>query len=154
MRRSESGKRQGSCSSARNRSDGTVSKSFLCQTRPMNCFILISAAIPRQFIFKMVHMINCKEIWKLCFCTMSFKLVCTTMTTNVSLMPISLYQKILLKILNSHLLLFSLTLFLLLLDSYYASICRALYNLSLYFLWEIPVLLIIVSRNQGWRGET
>lgn len=56
MRGSESGKRQGSCSSARNRSDGTVSKSSLCRTRPMSSFFLISDAIPRQSSFKMVPM--------------------------------------------------------------------------------------------------
>lgn len=67
VRWSESGKRQGSRSSPCNSSDCTVNKSFLCQTRPMNCFILTRDAIPRQFIFKMVHMINFNEIWKLCY---------------------------------------------------------------------------------------
>lgn len=60
------------------------------------------------------------------------------MNVNVSLMPISLYQKILLKILSSHLLLFSLVLHIFLLNSH-APISIGLNSLSLYSLEENPV---------------
>lgn len=148
VRWSESGKRQGSCSSPYNSSDYTANKSFLCQTSLMNCFNLISDAIPRQLILKMATMIYFNEFWKFYYLHKEF--------TSKTMSPVDEWKgvtnaymiasKNLMVNLSSHFHLFSLTMTISVLDSH-VPICIDLCNLLPYFWQENPVLLIILSRK-------